>query len=94
MRLSAKVDRNQSEIVKALRKAGATVLPMHTLGRGAPDLAVGYQGRTLLLEIKDGSLPPSARRLTADEALFHEEWRGQVAIVESIEDALRAIGAV
>jgi len=88
---AARVDRNQSSIVEALRKLGASVLHLHTIGKGAPDIAVGYKGRNALIEIKDGAKPPSARKLTPDEQKFHAEWRGQVAIIESIDEAVAFI---
>lgn len=78
---AARIDKNQPSIVAALRKLGATVLHLHTLGGGAPDLAVGYRGRNALIEIKDGDKPPSAQKLTPDEVEFHRDWRGQVAII-------------
>lgn len=91
MRRAAKVDANHSEIVAALRKIGATVTSTATVGKGFPDLAVGWRGMTLLLEIKDGAKPPSARQLTDDERKWHAEWRGHADIVESVEQALRAV---
>lgn len=90
----ARIDSNQGDITAALRQMGATVQHLHTLGQGAPDLAVGWQGVNLFLEIKDGSKPPSKRRLTPDEQEWHESWRGQVAIVESVEDAVALLNFV
>jgi hypothetical protein len=87
-RRAAKVDANQPEIVDALRRAGASVRHTHMIGAGFPDIAVGYRSQTVLVEIKDGSKPPSARKLTADEARFFEEWRGAAAVVETVDDAL------
>jgi hypothetical protein len=46
---------------------------------------------TLLLEIKDGAKPPSARQLTDDERKWHAEWRGHADVVDSVEQALRAV---
>jgi hypothetical protein len=77
----ARIDANQPRIVAAFRKLGATVLHLHTLGNGAPDIAVGYRGRNALVEIKDSEKPPSAQKLTPDEVEFHRDWRGQVAII-------------
>lgn len=91
MRRAAAVDRNQPEIVDALRKAGASVQPLHSVGSGCPDLLVGHSGRTLLLECKDGSRPPSERRLTEDQVRWHETWRGQVAVVTSVDEALAVL---
>jgi len=87
-----RVDGNQGEIVDALREVGATVQPIHTVGRGCPDLLVGFRGVNYLAEVKDGSKPPSGRRLTKDEGQWHRDWRGDVVVIESVEDALRMIG--
>lgn len=84
-----KVDVNQSTLVKQLRSIpGLTVTHTHTLGQGMADIIVGYQGRNYLLEIKDPNKPPSARKLTPDEERFHREWKGQIAVVETLEDVL------
>jgi hypothetical protein len=59
------------------------------MGDGIPDLLVGYNGYTLLLEVKDGNKPPSARELTPAEAKFFREWTGgMIAVVNSVEEAL------
>lgn len=91
-RRAAKVDANQPAIVAALRRAGASVTPLHMVGSGFPDLAVGYRGVNHLLEVKDGSKPPSARRLTDDEEEWHATWRGSVRIVSSVPEALAVLG--
>jgi hypothetical protein len=62
------------------------------LGRGYPDLTVGRAGQNYLLEVKDWQKPPSKKQLTADEQQFFDEWRGHVARVETIEEALREVG--
>ena len=94
MRRASRVDENQAEIVKALRKAGATVRII-TQGEGIPDLLVGFKGETMLFEVKDGDKPPSARTLTKMEQDFFHEWRGGIcAIVESVDDALRILEGV
>ena len=95
MRRAAKVDANQEQIVKALRSAGATVQSLAGVGKGVPDLLVGYQGKTLLMEVKDGRLAPSARRLTEDQLVWHGAWRGgPLAVVDGVDAALRALGAI
>ena len=91
MRRAAKTDANQAEIVAALRAIGATVQPLHSVGGGCPDLAVGWRGMTSLLEIKDGAKPPSARKLTPDQVKWHAEWAGHVAVVETVEQAIEAV---
>lgn len=95
MRRAAKVDANQEQVVQALRAAGATVQTLAAVGKGVPDLLVGYQGKTLLLEVKDGRRPPSERRLTEDQLVWHGAWRGgPLAVVDGPEAALRALGAI
>ena len=85
-----RVDANHAAIVKALRAIGCSVQPLDN-GKGVPDLLVGYRGRNDLFEVKDGDKPPSARRLTADEQRWHAQWRGQVCIVCSVDEAIKAV---
>ncbi len=92
MRRKARVDDNQAEVVAALRRFGCSVLCLHQIGKGAPDLAVGIGGKNFFFELKDGKKVKSARRLTDDETDFHAEWRGQIAVACSIEEILKAIG--
>jgi hypothetical protein len=40
------------------------------------------------VEIKDGSKLPSRRKLTDDEEQFWKEWRGNLVLIESIEDVI------
>jgi len=87
MRRAAKVDENQPEIVAAFRKGGASVEHLHTIGKGCPDLVVGFRGLNALVEVKDGRKPPSQRKLTKDEQKWHDAWGGQVFVVECPEDA-------
>lgn len=91
MRRAARTDGNQNAVVEALRKAGVSVQPLHQVGDGCPDLLCGLRGVNLLLEIKDGSLPPSRRALTPAQVKWHAEWRGQRVVVESPMEALRAV---
>ena len=88
---SHRTDGNHAEIVKALRGIGASVLDIHDLGSGAPDLVVGFRAINLLLEVKDGRLPPSRKKLTPDELKFFDEWRGAVYIVYSPADAIDVV---
>jgi len=87
-RYAARIDANQNDIVKALRAAGA-VVRIITQGDGIPDLLVGFEGGTILIEVKDGDKCPSARKLTEAEQLFFDKWvGGPLVIVTSVEDAL------
>lgn len=87
MRRAARRDDNEKEIVSAMREAGAYVKVIND--EGLFDLLVSYRGETLLIEVKDGAKPPSARRLTEAEQKFHDEWPGaDLYIVNSVEEAL------
>lgn len=87
----ASADANQPGIVKALRGVGATVQHLHKVGEGCPDILVGYRGVNTLIEIKDGSKPPSARKLTKPQVKWHAEWKGQVCVVTSVDEALQVV---
>lgn len=91
MRRAAKIDANQTAIVQALRAAGARVQSLAGVGRGCPDLLVGFGGRNLLMEVKDGDKCPSARKMTPREVEWHALWHGQVAVVETPDAALRLL---
>lgn len=86
-----RVDANQSLIVKQLRAIGATVQSLADLGKGVPDLLVGWRGKNWLMEIKDWKQPPSKRRLTPDEKKWHQSWNGQVHVVETFDEAMKII---
>jgi Holliday junction resolvase len=95
MRRAARVDSNQDQVVEALRAAGATVQSLAAVGQGVPDLLVGFQGQTLLIEVKNGRKPPSQRQLTEDQLKWHGAWRGgPVAIVDGPDAALRMLGVM
>lgn len=88
MKRAAKVDGNHREIVEAFEALGCTVLSLAPMGRGVPDLLVGCGLRNFLVEVKDGSLVPSARKLTPDEHRFQKEWRGQWSLIEDVKDVV------
>lgn len=86
-------DKNHAAIRDQLRKVpGVSVADTGDVGGGFPDLVVGYRNRNWLVEVKDGSKPPSQRKLTPDQFSFFENWQGQVAKVNSLDEALELIG--
>jgi hypothetical protein len=82
-------DGNQWEVVEWLRACGCVVVSMD---RSAGfDLLVGLSGGRgwVCVEVKDGCLPPSGRRLTEAEAEFRELCLAKglpYAVVETVED--------
>ena len=92
-RRAAKVDVNQPAIVAEIRALGWSVQHLHSLGQGCPDILVGVgkgqgKGKNYLFEIKN---PEYDGKLTDDEQDWHDSWRGQVAVVETIEDILEVV---
>lgn len=95
MRRAARTDSNHAEVVDALRRCGASVQSLASVGGGVPDLLVGFRGHTLLIEIKDGQKPPSERALTPDQVAWHSGWRGaQVWVITDVSEATAALGGV
>ena len=91
MRRRARVDANQEAVVKAIRSYGMSVKVISSMGKGVPDLAVGYQGLTCLLEVKDGDKSASRTKLTPDEQRFADSWRGHRAVVYTAEEAIQEV---
>jgi len=87
VRRAARVDGTHDETVKALRAIGAGTVYI----RWPVDLLVGYRNLNILLELKDGRLPPSARPLTKDEAEFIATWPGKVCVVFSPQEAVDVV---
>lgn len=77
-------------IVSALRAAGATV--RYIIGEfnqaGIPDLLVGYDATTYLMELKT-----KHGRLSKAQLAFRASWRGgPIVTVRTIPEALCSIG--
>ncbi len=89
MRLAAKVDSNQAEIVKALREVGMSVLSLAPMGKGCPDLLVADDDSYFLIEVKGpkGELNPIQQE-------WIREWRGVVHICRTVDDALHIVGVI
>lgn len=95
-RRAARVDDNHAEILAAVRSLGALVVDTSAVGSGFPDAIIGWRGRLIWIEIKNSARPPSARKLTPSQCVFHAEWARincPVQIVETVSDALRLLGA-
>lgn len=88
-------DANTKEIVKALRKAGCVVVYViaPTGVKGVPDLLVGVNGTTWLLEVKTKGSKGKKGKLDDDQIAWHAAWKGgPLATVWSVEEALAAVG--
>ena len=85
MRLRAKRDQVEGQIVAALRQTGWSVL--HLSVPNGPDLVCGKAGTTVLLEVKTGN-----GKLRPGQSEWHREWRGSpVRVVRSVEDVMQLV---
>jgi len=78
-----RVDKNQGVIVSTFRQLGYSVAFTHAIGRGFPDIVVGKNGKTHLIEIKT-----EAGKLTEQEQAFFDMWKGSVLIIRTIDDVI------
>lgn len=93
MRYAKRVDANHAEVVAQFRELlpEASVFDLSGAGRGIPDILVGHNGFNYLFEIKDGSKPPSARKLTPAQKKLHESWQGQICVVTTATEMVETI---
>ena len=83
-----RVDANQKSIVRALREIpGVSVFETHMVGKGFPDICIGYKGRTILIELKS-SLKD---KLTLPEQNFQVYWTGEVYVCSTLGSVLDCI---
>lgn len=88
VRRKMKKDGNHREIVAYFRQCGAIVDDVSDLaGLGYDIILSAYGVGPVLVEIKDGSKPPSERRLTESEEAAQARWGAKFAVVSSIEEA-------
>jgi len=87
MRRRGKVDNNQSAIVECFRSLGCGVLILSNVGNGCPDIAVGCNGLTCLVEIKNGT----NGKLTSEQVVFFSNWDGMATVVRNIDDAIQLV---
>lgn len=82
------MDANHNAVADYLERMGWSVESTAAMGGGFPDLLVGRPGFSVLVEVKDGAKPPSARKLTVPQAKFAERWTGPLIVATSPQDAL------
>lgn len=89
-----RVDANQSAIFKIFRQMGCTVLNLSNVGGCADALVAITPIRQPLVELKDGSKPPSQRKLTPAEAKFHSKWKGELYIINNEDEAIALVNRI
>lgn len=93
-RRAARQDDNHDEIRTAFRSFGAVVIDTFQLPNTF-DMLVAFRGKLYPVEVKDGSKPPSRRKLTEGEQQCKQalEFAGvKYNVVESVDDAAKMLG--
>jgi hypothetical protein len=83
--MSHRIDQNHEEIVRALRDhPGVRLFSTAALGKGVPDICVGYRSFNILCEIKG----PKGR-LNPVQTEWHFQWTGTpVVILRTVDDVV------
>lgn len=93
MRRAARKDANHGAIVQAFERLGCSVIDVSATPCGF-DIIVGYGGLTMPVEIKDGTKPPSARKLTKNEKKVHDYWTGGARVVKDIDGVAETVNTL
>ena len=85
MTYAKKVDTNHSTIVKVLRDLGCSVFDTSRVAGGFPDLVVGKNQKTALVEVK----ADVKSKFTPAQQAFILNWRGStVCRIHDVEGAI------
>jgi hypothetical protein len=83
-----RTDSNHTEIVKTLRQLGCSVFDSSRVAGGFPDLVVGKNKVTCLVEIK----ADAKAKYTSAQELFMMNWRGSTVVrINDVDGAIRLV---
>jgi hypothetical protein len=83
-----RVDSNQKEIVKVFKDLGCSVFDTSRIGQGFPDLVIGKNQKTVLVEIKSSDKAV----YTSAQNLFMMNWRGSTVVrISDIDGVIRLV---
>ena len=83
-----RVDVNQSEIVQAFKELGCSVFDCSRVAGGFPDLLVGRNKKTVLVEIKSSE----KATFTPAQEMFMLNWKGSTVVrINDIDGAIRLV---
>ncbi len=86
-------DANEKPLLRIARQCGAWLIKQPP-GAGFDYLMI-YRGGIYIIEFKDGSKPPSARKLTASEQELKEQCEARNVpyhVIENEEEFLKLLG--
>lgn len=83
-----RTDANHADIVKAFRDLGCSVFDTSRVAGGFPDILVGKNGITVLVEIKaDGK-----KKFTPAQDMFMLNWKGSaVSRIQDLEGVITLV---
>lgn len=88
MTYAKRVDTNHAIVVKTLRDFGCSVFDTSAVGRGFPDIVVGKNQKTVLVEIKKDS----KEKFTPAQQAFMLNWQGSTVVrIHDIEGAINLV---
>ena len=88
MAYAKRVDSNHSDIVKTLRDLGCSVFDTSRVAGGFPDLVVGRNNKTVLVEVK----ADEKSKFTPAQEMFMMNWRGSTVVrIDSVDSAIRLV---
>lgn len=83
-----RIDSNHSEIVNVFRQMGCSVFDCSRVAGGFPDILIGRNKKTILVEIKSSE----KASFTPAQQLFMLNWRGSTVVrINDIEGAIRLV---
>ncbi len=86
MRRAARKDENQNALADYLIAHGALVDDVSANAGLGYDMVVAYRSRVRVVEVKNPTKVPSARRLTEGEQAAQRKWGKLYAVVETEQD--------
>lgn len=88
MRRKARRDDNHNAVADTFRALGCSVFETDRVGEGFPDLVVGMQGDSLLIEVKNPETHYGRGGLNKTQSAFAAAWRGSpVTVITSPDEA-------
>lgn len=88
MTYAKRVDSNHAIVVKALRNLGCSVFDLSAVGKGLPDLLVGKNQKTVLVEVKRDE----KAKFTPSQDLFMLNWQGStVCRIHDVEGVINLV---
>ena len=85
-----RTDANHGEVAAAFERLGCSVWKVNDV----VDLVIGYGGIAFLIEVKDGTKPPSAQKLTPREEKFRKSWTGGLYLIRNMQDVEKCVATM